>query len=327
MVVATSVRDGSDTAEHGCATGRHRLYVVGYLRGPRPTWLDCERPLRVLCRDCDYETRWRCDGHRASRCQPCSARYRRRVGRIAESGTRRTSGYQYLLTCTAPGERLHCLVRGCQRAPSCEHQLCDCTPEDGINLAEWNPGHSDCWNLLRTNLRRAYPRLEYMRGIEVQERGALHDHAILWSPAPISLHVVKKFAMRAGFGHAVDLKPLEPGASRAAAYVSKRVAGYITKATDSRTAVPWLPAGTEDDGQYLIGNASGEVLGRSPSAHGAPYRTWSCSRGWGLTMAAVRADAKAYVESRTADGLAEVLSLLAAELEAVPIDGVPPPPS
>jgi hypothetical protein len=177
-------------------------------------------------------------------------------------------------------------------------------------MARWNASHSSRWNWLRTNLRRAYPDLEFMRGVEVQTRGALHDHAMLWSPRPLAKGVVKELAMRAGFGHSIDLAPCEPGSQRAAYYVSK----YITKATDSRHDVPWWG----DVIDYETGEVTeGVIDGR--------YRTWSCSRGWGLTMAAVRAEAREFVEARQREQLAEFWCLLVSELGARPIPDESPP--
>lgn len=304
MVVATSVRDGSDTTERDCAAGRHRLYVVGYLYGPRPPWLDCERPLRVLCRDCDHETRWRCDGHRASRCKPCSARYRRRVGLVASSGTMRTSGHQYLLTLTAPGYEAH-------RMPSGD--WCPCTRTGGVDIGRWNASHSARWNRLRTALRREYPGLEFFRGVEVQGRGALHDHAMTWSPAPIDKQKIRKLAIRAGFGHSIDLAPTPAGSMRAAHYVSK----YVTKASDSRGDVPWfIASGTDMDTGEVF-----DVLGPGR------YRTWSMSRGWGMTMSAVKAEARAFVQAQQAALAEHLVEVVRSQLDAVQIDESPPPPS
>ena len=216
MAATPSVRDGSDTGQADapdCAAGDapHRLFVVGYLRGPRPAWLDCDRPLRVLCRGCDLETRWACSGHRESKCKPCSARYRRRVQRVAHSGTSRAEGWQYLLTLTAPGARRH-------RMPSGD--WCPCTPEGGVDLARWNASHSARWNRFRTAIRRDHPELQFFRGVEVQERGALHDHAMVWSPRPLAKRRLRELALAAGFGHSLDLAPAPPGSKRVAYYVS-----------------------------------------------------------------------------------------------------------
>jgi hypothetical protein len=322
MAAPKSVRDGSDTAQSDtlddraldasgvresrageCSAGRHRLRVMGYLLGSRPVWLDCDKPLRVVCRDCDHETRWRCDGHRSSRCKPCSARYRRRVGRVASSGTSRQTGFQYLLTLTAPGARFH-------RMPSGD--ACPCTPPGGVDLPRWNASHSARWNTLRTNLRRQNPGLEFFRGVEVQARGALHDHAMVWSPTPLRKRDLAGLALSAGFGHSLDLAECPPGSKRAAYYVSK----YVTKATDSRHEVPWW-------GQ-VIDYGTGEV---TEGVVDGRYRTWSMSRGWGLTMAAVRSEARAFVaELEARNAFLGMGVLLAAFPDAVLDDIDTPPP-
>lgn len=260
----------------------HRLQVLGYVRGPRPAGVDCESPLRVVCGRCDYRTVWQCQGHRESRCRPCAARYRRRVRAVADSGMRRAVGYLYLLTLTAPGRRAHRLPDGTP---------CRCTPEGGVELASWNTSHSRRWNHFRTRLRQAHPELQFFRGVEVQQRGALHDHAMVWSAEPLSLAFLRTLAMDAGFGHSVDLAPCEPGSRKAAYYVSK----YVTKATDKREDVPWLGE--------LVNFATGEVTeGLVPGR----YRTWSMSREWGDTMAQVRAVAAEYARRKSdARGQAE----------------------
>lgn len=244
-----------------CPGGAHHLQVVGYLRGPRPVGLDCEKPLRVVCRDtsCTYSTTWRCSGHRESVCRPCAGRYRRRVRAVAYSGTtaqRRSGGHLYLLTLTAPGQRQHRLPSG---------ELCPCTPVGGVDLHAWNASHSARWNRLRTRLRQLHPELQFFRAVEVQDRGALHHHAITWSPVELSLKEVRRLAIQAGYGHSVDLAPTRPGSRGVSNYCAK----YVTKACDQRGEVPWADLET------------GEVTE-------GKYRTWSMSRDWGLTMAAVK---------------------------------------
>ena len=260
-MVAPSTVTNDRPADHVCG-----MRVVGYLRGPRPDGLDCESPLQVVCRAhegaCGRVAVWRCQGHRESRCRPCAARYRRKVQAVAHSGMHRPGGYLYLLTLTAPGDREH-------RMPSGD--VCPCTPAGGVDLNVWNAGHSARWNRLRTRLRQLHPGLQFFRGVEVQKRGALHHHSMTWSPTPLSVSEVRRLAMLAGYGHAVDLAPCEPGSRKAAYYVSK----YVTKACDVRQSVPWVDLGT------------GEIVpGR--------YRTWSMSAEWGLTMATVTAQAAEY---------------------------------
>jgi hypothetical protein len=309
-----SAWDRGVSAESGCPAGRHHLRVEGYLLGPRPLWLDCDRPLRVLCSECPYETRWACSGHRESRCKPCSARYRRRVGSVAISGTRRNAGWHYLVTLTAPGRERH-------RMPSGD--WCSCTPEGGVHLARWNATHSRRWNHFRTRLRRDHPGLEFFRGVEVQHRGALHDHAMVWSPTPLRKRDIKALALAAGFGHSVDLAPIT-SAQQVGYYVSK----YVTKATDSRDEVPWVPDGHElvedEHGQVLdVDSATGEV---KPAR--AAYRTWSMSRQWGLTMRAVRAEAAEYAAALRAredmDGMSELIRAFG---DGWGFDDTPPSPS
>jgi hypothetical protein len=131
-----------------------------------------------------------------------------------------------------------------------------------------------------------------MRGVEVQARGALHDHAMIWSPTALVLTDVRRRAIAAGFGHSVDLAPCEPGSRKAAYYVAK----YVTKATDSREEVPWAAD--------LVEVSTGEVTrGLVPGR----YRTWSCSRGWGDRMADVVARARVYAQAKAqADRAAEL---------------------
>lgn len=264
----------------------------------------CQRPLLVVCRDCGRPDKWACRNHRESKCRPCAQMYRRLLGRIAESGTARQEGFLYLLTVTAPGERAH------RDATLPGAPPCPCTPVGGVDLGVWNRSHSARWNHLRTALRREYPDLEFMRGVEVQKRGALHDHALVWSPRPLRQGVVKRLAMRAGFGHSTDLEPVMPGSRKAAYYISK----YVTKACDQRESVPWV-------GEY-VDRRTGEIKrGRID----ARYRTWSASRGWGLRMRDVRALCGDYARVAAARLRAEQLQMLADTLGAVELVTEPDP--
>ncbi len=247
------------------------MRVLGYVRGPKRDGLDCQQPLRVVCRNCDHGEQWACQGHRESRCRPCAGRYRRRVRALAESGTRRSrGGFLYLLTLTAPGDTAH---------------KCRCTPAGGVDLAAWNTAHSRYWNRFRTRVSKEYQGLEFFRGVEVQDRGALHDHSMVWSPRPLLESWVREVAMDAGYGHQVDLSAVEPGSRRAARYVAK----YVTKAVDLRAQVPWLAE--------VVDSRTGEVTVAEVPGR---YRTWSMSRHWGGTMAGVRAAAAVYALSKRA---------------------------
>jgi hypothetical protein len=121
---------------------------------------------------------------------------------------------------------------------------------------------------------------EYFRVVEVQKRGALHLHILVWSAEPLPRGQVQELALAAGFGCQVDLSPLSP--QRHAHYAAK----YATKATDQRGAAPWAVD--------VVNTRTGEVTrGRAP----ARYRTWSSSRQWGLTVKQVRAANRAAMEA------------------------------
>jgi hypothetical protein len=175
----------------------------------------------------------------------------------------------YLLTLTAPGVGEHDQwdpghVRG-------SRPRCGC--HEGLNLGRWNAGASKSWNRLRTALRRTHD-LEYLRAVEVQKRGALHLHVIVWSPDPLDVLAVQALAMAAGFGCVLDLAPIVPGSKRHAYYVAK----YVTKACDSRDDVPWTVDTVDED------------TGEARQLHTvATYRAWSSSQEWGLTMKAIKA--------------------------------------
>ena len=238
------------------------MRVGGYLRVGRVEGLDCDQPLLVL-HSCGATDIRPCGCHRESRCVPCSWRYRRRLTRIADDGAP-AGGHLYLLTLTAPGTSAH-------RMPSGD--LCRCTPEGGVRLSEWNPSAAGRWNVLRGRIKRAVPGLEYLRAVEVQKRGALHLHVIVWAPVQLDRALLRRWAIDAGFGHELDLAPIVPGSRKHAYYVAK----YVTKACDSRDLVPWSADVVDED--------TGEI--RRQMVDGR-YRTWSSSRGWGLTMRQIK---------------------------------------
>lgn len=274
-MLAPSLQHDGPEGESPC-----RVRVVGYLHGAaaqrvlrnssvQPSGLpsvgECGNPLLAGCeRGCCLRV-WSCSSHRESRCKACSARYRRRVHRVADAGLSAGAGRGrnlYLLTLTAPSQGPHQRfvpgVRG-------DHGECDCWAAD---LARWNGSQSQSWNRLRTWLTREYPGLVYFRAVEVQDRGALHLHVLLVAPVVVDVRAVQLAALAAGFGCVIDLEPLAPGSQKAARYVSK----YVTKACDTRESVPWY--------DERINRSTGEILERTDAA----YRTWSSSQSWGLTM-------------------------------------------
>lgn len=270
---------------------------VGRLRG-----LDCDQPMFLL-HSCGATSVARCNNHRASKCVPCSWRYRRRLVRIADDGAP-AGGHLYMGTWTAPGAHEH-------RMPSGD--LCPCTPEGGVNLAEWNPSASGRWNVMRGQIKRAVPDLQYLRVVEVQKRGALHLHVLLWSPVPLDKAFLRRLAIANGFGHEFDLAPIVPGSRRHAYYVAK----YVSKACDSRSEVPW----NHED----VDQATGEIVQRTGPGR---YRTWSSSHGWGLTMKAINEVCAAQRERRMAllAGLSEESTAdKAPSVPSIPAVGPDPP--
>jgi hypothetical protein len=263
------------------ATGSAHVPVVGYLRGPAPRGVPCDQPLSVMCggtrratasrprrviAGCGAQTVWACSGHRSSKCGPCAGRYKRRLSRIAEEGLRLRDGrgFAYMITLTAPGRSEHAMPSG---------DVCPCTPEGGVELEEWNPTCAARWNRVRGALKRLRPELDYLGSVEVQKRGALHRHVIVWVADPLTVQQVRPLAIAAGFGHEVDVAEAEPGSRRFAYYVSK----YVTKSCDQREQVPWRADVADEQ--------SGEVRSMNTDA---TFRTWSQSRGWGMTMREVR---------------------------------------
>ena len=176
---------------------------------------------------------------------------------------------------TAPGEAEHLqwVIGWDGKTPrpvcGCERHL-----EDG--LGRWNSSASKRWNRLRGGLKRRHPEMAYWRGVEIQDgkrckkgcegRGAIHYHSLIWSATPLDPVEVQALAMRAGFGCVMDLRLMKRGDTRAAGYASK----YVSKSTDQRGQVPW----------ETLNVRTGELV----EVKDAPYRVWSCSRDWGLTM-------------------------------------------
>lgn len=274
MDAPQSVPDGTDRPPviPPCPDGQHHLRPLGYLRSGRTAGLDCDSPLRAECVSCGYSEAWRCNSHRSSRCVPCSWRYRRLVSRVAQENPPGLP-HLYLLTITAPGSRRHDLWHRDTWGARPDRRPCNCH-ELMPSLGDWNASAGRRWNVLRGNLRRLVPDLEFFRAVEPQGRGALHLHIIVASPVALDPLAVQRLALAAGFGCVMDLAIVEPGSRRHAYYVAK----YVTKAADSRAVVPWVAD--------VVDHETGEIDRRQTMP---TYRTWSSSQGWGLTMRALRA--------------------------------------
>lgn len=122
------------------------------------------------------------------------------------------------------------------------------------------------WVVDESGRRRERILLRYFKGVEAQRRGALHVHMMIersdGKPFIVSKKVVRRIAMKHGFGHSVDAQRSSP--ERNAGYLAK----YVTKTCERRHKVPWW-----NDDKTLIGDKMR-----------ATFRTWSSSRDWGDSM-------------------------------------------
>lgn len=332
MVATDSLPDGSDNGPAfgpcECPGSVRGVRLGRLLRGRRLRGLDCDSPLQLVMSCCGWVWHKTCERHA---CSPCEKRIRRRNARVVDAGMQaqlRDGRRLWLLTLTAPGSKAHGrwtpaqhYVRGAVR-PSCSCHV-------GVDLADWNPSAGACWNRLRTSLARD-DRAEFYRAAEVQDgtrsdgggRGALHHHVVLATRGALEVLEVQALALAAGYGCVIDLQPIEAGAdlSDLATYVSKRVAGYVSKSSgENRQQVPWRADVVDQD--------SGEVL----RLHTVPtYRTHSQSAGWGCTVRQVKDHARDQARRRAAK-LAQLADLTDAgpganTPEPVAAAGVEPPP-
>jgi len=292
MVARSSVSDGVPVRQAGraacvgCGLRTCGIVFSGYLRGVHVPGLACLKPVRLVSR-CGHTRHVPCGTSRASECLPCSAVYRRRLIRVIDSGLQRhASRYLYLLTTTAPSTRAHrrWVVPGLYRV-GMHRPECGCeTP----SVAGWNPTAGECWNRLRTAIRRLDPQLEFERVAEVQERGAIHHHTILASTVELDEYELQHLALAAGYGcqTSLDRITVNRGIEH---YLSKTLGGYLTKASDARKDVPWFADVADQE--------TGEVRKMHTDA---TYRTHSESREWGLTVKAIKAAIREHLE-READ--------------------------
>jgi hypothetical protein len=177
----------------------------------------------------------------------------------------------YMITLTAPGEKVHYLPGGRVR--------CRCTPAGGIDLRVWNGRAPKQFNRFKQQFQRELGvTIEHFRATEAQERGALHYHCPMRFSAPrvVSKAMVRRIAMAYGFGHSVDIQ--EIGFKGPAGYCGK----YVSKSADDRQRVPYMHPVTGEVGP-----------GR--------WRTWSSSRRWGQSMSAVKCDQRAWIAARLAE--------------------------
>lgn len=232
--------------------------------GRAPARENCDAPL-IMTNGPQVRVQ-RCRASSCERCKPCGETYRRRVRRVAVDGCHLYTGSTIVMvTITAPGNHQHTMPSG---------DVCPCTPEGGVHLAEWNGTCSGRFSRFVEDVRRMTGvKLQYFRAAEVQKRGALHFHILFRVPPGhrirLSAQSVRRLAMKHGFGHSVDVTGVS--AEAAAGYASK-AAHYASKTAGDRASMPWMHRRT------------GEVS----DGYGR-YRVWTSSRDWGVTMADVRA--------------------------------------
>lgn len=302
----TPTADGGSTGGVGarhvdCAPGGMR--VVGRVPVAQRQRLDCDQPLRAVCRECDYVAEWRCDSYG---CGPCGETKRRRLQRVIEDGAavQIAAGlYGYFITLTAPGHRDH--LRWYQGKRPARRRECECH-RHGLSDGQWNAQESKCWNRLRTAMTRDR-RVVFAGSIETQKRGLLHRHVVVFTDKLLGYEDVQELALRAGYGCVLDIEPLE-SPQKAARYISK----YASKGSAERPDVPWS--------RVVVNQHTGEIVDVSTRA---TYRLWSSSQRWGVTMRQLRATASAQARAR-ARYLAELGDLLASEETPAAAAGLAP---
>lgn len=283
------------------------MFVLGYLRGGRVPGLDCDRPLRWVCRDCGGHGVKACQNRRTDSCSPCAHRYLRRVRRVVEHGmeTGAAAGwFVYLLTFTAPGYEGHRQWVYDPKGPRGDDRpICGCWRQMTEGIDVWNGTAARRWDRLNRSLKRLAPHAKFFRAVEPQDgkrradgdgRGALHHHVVLCSPVPLDRVEVQRAALRAGYGCDVDVDHVTDPA-RASRYVTK----YVTKGANGRASVPWrVPRADLETGEVRL-------VATVPT-----YRNVSQSQSWGLTVAEVRAALAGAARARRARAAADIDQVL-----------------
>jgi len=151
------------------------------------------------------------------------------------------------------------VLDGCERALARGERVRFCTFTDGrggeMTVAELYRS----WNRLALALRREGVLREYAAVIETTEAGALHLH-VLATGRFIKQARLSALAARSGFGAIADIRAVKDDeeGKRSARYISKELAGYITK-------------------------SKAEALASKTAVRRRPLRT---SRGWGVSLTA-----------------------------------------
>ncbi len=283
---------------------------MGRVRPGEPTAVDCDRPLRAVCRTpgCGHSEAWRCDTYG---CEPCGERKRRQLSRLVDNGAEVQIGnglQGYFLTLTAPGSDDH--KRWVQGRARGRREDCGCHlhgQTDGL----WNAAESACWNRLRTALTRER-RMVFCGAVETQKRGLLHRHVLVFVDGDLDYRDLQEKVLAAGYGCVLDVEPVR-SAGKAARYISK----YVSKSSGERPGVSW----------ERLDPDTGEIVDKR-----ATYRLWSSSRAWGVTMRELRSVMSAQARARAmylrelAEASTDVDSLRPAAGPAPGASLSPPPP-
>jgi hypothetical protein len=221
-----------------------------------------------------------------------------------------------MFTTTAPSDRPHCFLAKERKTElclvgTCEHRKCPCTPAEGVDLAEWNPSMGKKMNHLMTLLTRfnGGVRPVYFSPTETQDgkrrvdgigRMALHKHPLMYFEHQVpNEQEFRKMALIAGFGHEVKVRRLDMNSRAVARYVTKQVAGYVTKSASDRPDVPWRQFRTRTYRTATVDVRTGELfestVERRELVTKPTYHAYSRSRSWGILMRDVKAAERAKV--------------------------------
>lgn len=242
---------------------------------------DCERPNLLACTVCDHAIRVRCKSTREDRCKGCGRRHRRNVARVFRSGFRdRPAGF-FFVTLTAPGQ-----ADGLTWDRTlCTHDDDECSGEKGckveaVPMAAWNATAPQRWSWFVTAMRRDLKRdVQFCGSWEVQARGALHRHVLMWCPGVTERRfraAVRLCRFRWAFGQQYNVQPVSGDDAREIARKAGYCASYCTKGGDRAQTVDMRTGEMKPGG----------------------YRPWSASRRWGQTMKAIREEQRAWVLER-----------------------------
>lgn len=237
----------------------------------------CEMPAKMVnTADPDGWYWSRCGAARPSKCAPCAEIKRQDVAAVGRSGwTDRPTDRGWWVTLTAPGADI--LPWDSSR---CSHgSAVPCSGKIGCvvdehALAIWHDEVGQRWSWFVTDLRRELGcDVQFFKTWEPQSRGALHAHSMMRTQGPVSESrfrtAVTVCAARWGFGEQIKVEMVDLGDSLQAAKCAGYCAKYSSKGADALPAV------------QRLNMVTGELR------HGG-YRSWSSSRSWGSTMAAIR---------------------------------------